>query len=109
MLIDLGYLDNKNCPIYHNEGYMHCSWMVGKHVVTVEYICDNYPPLTVCAWESLAEWWKAVSDVVWLDLAPVAKELLEGDDVDQPTRELVETWLREHEEDEDEESQEEEL
>jgi hypothetical protein len=49
--------------------------------------------------------------VVWLweDLVPVAEQLLEADDVDQPTRELVETWLREHEEDEDEESQKEEL
>ena len=74
--------------------------MVGNRVVTVEHISTNHPALMLYAWESLAAWWKTVTDAPRLedDLAPVAEELLEDDDLDQPARELLQTWLREQEE-----------
>jgi hypothetical protein len=39
MLIDLDCLDNENCLLYHNEGYLHCSWIVGNRVVTDRRAC----------------------------------------------------------------------
>ena len=108
MLVNFEYLDNKNCLLYHNAGYMHCSWLLGKRVVTVEFIRGNYPPLTLCTWKSVAEWWKAVSDVCWLedDLRPVARDLLADKDLGQPARRLIESWLRDYEEDERDEDDE---
>jgi len=32
MLVDFDCLDNKYCLLYHNGGYLHCSWLLGKQL-----------------------------------------------------------------------------
>jgi hypothetical protein len=110
MMIDLDYLENKNCLLFHDEGYLHCAWEIGGKVITVEYIRRNYPSLTLGAWPSVADWWRAVESVPWLqdDLLRLARDFADDPDADPQVRSLAIQFRRENEEEDEEQEEEDE-
>ena len=110
MLIDLNYEDNKNCLLWHMEGYLHFAWDMGGKVISVEYIPRNYPSLTLGAWPSVADWWHAVESVPWLqdDLLRLARELADDPDADPEIRSLAVEFQRQYEDDDGNEEEDEE-
>lgn len=96
MLIDVDFLGNKDCLLFHEGKYLYCAWDIGGKVIAVELISGNYPSLTLCVWPSVTGWWLAVESVPWLqdDLLRLASELADKPDADPQVRALAVNFQR---------------
>jgi len=64
----VGHFDHKggSCVALAIYDGFHIAFQFGDHILAVEYLPQNYPPIDVVVYKSREDWIKAISSVEWI-------------------------------------------